>query len=544
MHWNGRDWQQTYFPQELGFYVRAIWGSDSRHVWASLYHPGRLLEWNEGTWIDSGLPSNSLDYWGSVWGTKANDVWTVSQAGVYHWDGDTWTSLTPPSWREVEGAPILWGKTTDDVTVLIDERTLFHWDGSSWESAEPPPAFYLGGTGPGDAWFHSPGESFLWRQREGVWEMYQSPTPYMHAVWSHSDNEAWVLSGGWPVYSFLHFDGTDWSFAGSVSERLDAIGGSSPDDIWAVGEQGAIIRVSNGRYEEQRTGSIVDLNDVFGFSERELWAIGAGGTLLRRSETEWQPIQAPTQQDLTAIGGISPSDLWVVGARGATLHFDGKNWSNVPTGTSRDLSAVWASGPADVWAGTRQVPGAPTVLLHWDGTAWSNWTGRGLSGSVFGFWGAAPNDVWAVGSFCDYFYPFNPWCVKTLSHFDGSDWTVDYVGPGAYSTGALFAAIWGADSQDIWALSGEDTAYHWDGKAWSQAPFPEQPYSCWRLWGRAKNDIYALCSGRVFHWDGILWSTFRTPNQYTLPGMWGVDSKLWVVGGNGTVLMHELPIAE
>jgi hypothetical protein len=534
MHWDGKNWRLALPDFALGHLsVRQIWASDTQHVWAVLDYPSAIIEWRDGIWVNTGLPS-SFVYWDSIWGTGPYDVWAVGNPGVYHWDG-TWTRRTPDAWTT--GGGILWGTATDDVTVWHTETLCFHWNGSSWQTIDPPPARYVGGAGPGEPWFKNILDSYFLRFRKGVWESYLSPVDRAApVVWSFDGTEAWALGGG----GFLHFDGKAWSMAQPLTQPLNAISGSAPDHVWAVGETGSIVRF-NGRFEERRAGSVADLNGIFGFSESEVWAVGNSGTVLHRRPTGWERIQLPTQRNLLAIGGTSANDLWVVGEAGSSLHFDGKSWSNVQTGTMDDMVSVWASGPSDVWAGTPLR--TYHSFLHWDGTAWSDWKGARPPGTVSGFWGFAPDDVWAVGSVCDYIYPFDPLCIKTASHFDGSAWTVHYFEPAVHSTFERLVAIWGSESRDVWALAENNASYHWDGEHWSQVQFPEI-YHCTGLWGRTKNDVFATCGNSIVHWNGDVWSILPTLSGEWLFGLWGVDSTFWVVGRDGIILKHSAAAEE
>jgi hypothetical protein len=353
-------------------------------------------------------------------------------------------------------------------------------------------------------------------------------------VWSYDSTEAWAVSG-----DFLHFDGKAWSIAQPLQQPLGAISGSAPDQVWAVGDKGAIVRF-NGRFEDRRAGSSADLNGIFGLLESAVWAVGDSGTVLRRRPTEWERIPVPTQRNILAMSGTSSNDVWVVGQGGTSLHFDGERWSDVPTGVSGDLSAVWASGPSDVWAAGLYYIGPGTPSLHWDGSTWSNLSGRGgPSGGVGGFWGFAPDDLWAAGRICHYYPDHSIRCFKTVSHLDGIAWTTQTLGTGGFLEG--FNAIWGIEPRDLWAVGSQ--TYHWDGKNWSRVDFPTTE-SCTAVWGRGKNDVFATCGTSVAHWDGERWSVVPTLSGQRLTGLWGSDSRLWVVGGNGTILRHEAPAKE
>ncbi len=538
MHWDGQDWHLASLRANEGdVVVRQIWGSDSQSIWVVLGN--EILQLREGEWVPSGLPTSYFAEWGQMWGAGPSDVWATGNLGVFHWDGAGWSNRTPDSWEYL--AATLWGVATDDVTAADRLSQYFHWDGSSWQQRERPPADYLGGFGPGEPWFYNDLDRILLRFRAGTWESYPGLTQAVGRVWSYDDSQTWALGyDRWDLSSFLHFNGEGWSIADTVPHVLSGIGGSASGQVWAVGDKGAILRLDQGRLEERRAGVVTDLSRIFGFSEDELWTVGFSGTLLRRTASGWERIQVPSNENLNGMGGVSSSDLWIVGERGTSLHFDGDGWANVPTGTIDPLISVWASGPSDVWAGTPQRPFAPTAFLHWDGNTWSNWRGQPSPfGSVQRFWGFAPDDVWTVGSYCDYSHPVDPVCSKTSYHFDGSEWTGRYVGPPVHSINESLVGIWGIDSRDVWALALIGASYHWDGESWSQVEFPGS-LECGSLWGRATNDVFAACGNDTVHWDGVRWSLLPTPSAQQLLDLWGVDSKFWAVGAGGTILRYQV----
>jgi hypothetical protein len=64
----------------------------------------------------------------SVWGSSCNDVYAVGQQGaVYHFDGQSWQSLTPFT---DEYLWAVWGFGTNDVYAAGNGGVLFYFDGS------------------------------------------------------------------------------------------------------------------------------------------------------------------------------------------------------------------------------------------------------------------------------------------------------------------------------------------------------------------------------------------------------------------------------
>ena len=117
-----------------------------------------------------------------------------------------------------------------------------------------------------------------------------------------------------------------------------------------------------------------------------------------------------------AIAGRSERDIWAVGADQGSgplaLHYDGTAWTRVATGSRGTL--WWTQSFAD---GTTMMAGAQsTILVTTDGVTFTRQHTPGLANAtVFGLWGAASNDVYAVGGIAgrDGF----------VWHFDGSAWT-------------------------------------------------------------------------------------------------------------------------
>jgi hypothetical protein len=98
------------------------------------------------------------------------------------------------------------------------------------------------------------------------------------------------------------------------------------------------------------------------------------------------PNPSSTDNELNGVSADSATDAWAVGfyddstgvRRPLIAHWDGAAWSQVTSPTPPrffTLSAVSAVSPTDVWAvGTCTCLGTETeqtLILHWDGTAWS-----------------------------------------------------------------------------------------------------------------------------------------------------------------------------
>jgi hypothetical protein len=229
-------------------------------------------------------------------------------------------------------------------------------------------------------------------------------------------------SGGLVEY----WDGTRWLIAGtpgSSAETLNAVAGTGPDDVWAVGTQN---------------------------SE----ASGQPGTLnmaAHRNGKTWTVVPTPnlgnsvSQTDVpTGVTAISAKDVWASG-----VEFTG---CQAAVGArSGPRLAVGGRSPAMPLAlrlrpgGLRRLPGATgqclvPYVLHWDGTTWSLSTTPdpgGFGTALERISALSASDIWAIGQTQS---PANG-PVRTLTErFNGSSWTTQASpDPGNAGNDELFA---------------------------------------------------------------------------------------------------------
>jgi hypothetical protein len=357
-----------------------------------------------GAWelVDSPNVSNRNNRLNGLAVVTANDIWAVGQHSTsnnsnvqtlaMHWNGSTWEITASPN--PDPGRNLLNGV----VAISIDDvwavgvaggntgpnwySLTLHWDGNAWTNVAAPVV--------------SPGTSEL----RGVSALSSSD---VWAVGAYSSPD----TGWWNRPLILHFDGNSWTSVpapafGSQSE-LNAVTALAPNDVWAVG------RASENNWKT---------------------------LILHWDGASWSRIPSPNLgpygNTLSGVTAASTNDVWAVGTANngnstLTLHWDGSAWSLVssPNGTARQginrnaLQSVTAISEDDVWAvGTQassSVGGAGqpiyfgyALILHWDGSAWSEvpaaaLPGTGEDGSLTGVAAISSDDVWSAG----YFYEPN-----------------------------------------------------------------------------------------------------------------------------------------
>ncbi|HMV65663.1 MAG TPA: hypothetical protein PKA64_02340 [Myxococcota bacterium] len=244
LHWDGSAWQTidtSGHPGDLWW----VWRASADDLWIS-GAGGRVLRYapGTGTFTSDTVVSANYTLFG-VWGASADDVWTVGSnleagvAGVWHWDGAAWTSVTLPAGAEgtraifkvngtaaddvwfcgSSGVTLHWdgaamtyhdtGATSDLLTISARSPTevyasggagnavLVRWDGASWSDESPDfqptvPGVFAGGSVPIAAGY----QGFVYERMNGAWTPISTGATFdFHAGWRDPDGGIWAVGG-------------------------------------------------------------------------------------------------------------------------------------------------------------------------------------------------------------------------------------------------------------------------------------------------------------------------------------------------------------
>jgi hypothetical protein len=272
------------------------------------------------------------------------------------------------------------------------------------------------------------------------------------------------------------------------------------------------------------------LMNAWGPSADEIYAVGGSleaGTIVRYDGERWRELELPVEVPLLNWAwGFGSDDVHVVGNGGTILHWDGSAWSLVESPTDQDLWGVWGAAPDDVWAvgGTPRIPDATRpVVIHFDGAAWTEVDlpelMRDAVDSFFKVWGSGPDDVYVVGD------------KGIVMHWDGAAWEELFVG-----AADDLVSIWGTGPDDIVAVGGRSNGIvaRWDGTEWRSEFLTPLP---------GMNGVWMREPG-VAHIVGLR-GTLATLDAETLEvteqpvdevrdfhAIFGVDGEVVAVGGN------------
>lgn len=270
----------------------------------------------------------------------------------------------------------------------------------------------------------------------------------LHALSGSGPAEVFAIGGG---ARMLKWNGTYWASAATpplpVPGQLTALWLSAPGELWAVGEQGTVMQLSQGSWQCPTQISPADLFGVYASAPGDVWAAGAQGALMHFDGKIWTAVALPggSRADLYAIAGRAANDLWAVGAGGTILHFDGTALSAIAPASSDNLYSVWPVGPQEAWA-----VGEHGAIVHVRGMSSALLSSMTMTpGKLRGIWGASANSLWAVGE------------QGTLLFISGTD--ARQVESG---TNQDLTAIWGSGISDVWAVGGSGLLMHFDGAYW------------------------------------------------------------------------------
>lgn len=234
---------------------------------------------------------------------------TVNTAGCVF---PGWTAMTSNTVANLRG---VWVVDIDEAYAVGSARTVLRYDGLEWHVST------LDGTSIGD-------------------------NADLNAVWGDRANLFVTSSDGKIVRGSFSEGAFSWRDEASVSLPLFGIGGSSPDDVVAVGLD----------------------EDMF----------GAKGTILEFDGIAWSAATLPTRLgSLEGVWVVDPQTAWVVGSQGVILQRtnDG-SWmvSRQPGATESSLFSVWADAD-DAWAVGAPAPAGldppHPLVLHFASNAWS-----------------------------------------------------------------------------------------------------------------------------------------------------------------------------
>ena len=254
------------------------------------------------------------------------------------------------------------------------------------------------------------------------------------------------------------------------------------------------------------------LHDVWAASATDVFAVGDNGTIMRRQNNEWVMMNSGTTQSLRGVRGTSASNVWAVGLGGTVLHYNGAAWSTVSV-TAANIDAVWLADANNIF-----LCGGNTVWRSSNGGA--SFTASALGGTLFSISGVSANEVYVTGE--------NAYVRK----WSGSSWST--INPGA-GTSTYFSVL-AMGAGDVWVSDftpSKETMHltkgKWAAKATSYSIFQGMHKS-------SSTEVWGAGGTKVGRFNGSSWTTSAPfGSGASLWSVTGAPGHVWTVGSNGLV---------
>ena len=269
-----------------------------------------------------------------------------------------------------------------------------------------------------------------------------------------------------------------------------------------------------------------------------VWVAGGdqlSGPLVARLRTDnsWELHDPGTGAQAWWVHGLDGGPIWVVGEAGSIARYDGQVWTDEsPDLPGATLYGVWGAAADDVWAvGGPSLTAADgvvlesDVMLHFDGLSWErvDLEGARPGGSLFKVWGSSASDVYAVGS------------GGMILRFDGEGWATETV---LEPTSASLFTVAGRGPEDVWAVGGGGKAVllHREAAGWVDVALPDlSPQIMQGLWTAPSRPLYVSgaygFAARLDASGG--WTVLDAPTGNPLHAVRGDSTgALWAAGGN------------
>ena len=118
-------------------------------------------------------------------------------------------------------------------------------------------------------------------------------------------------------------------------------------------------------------------------------------------------------------------------------------------------------------------------------------------------------------------------CDSVILNYDGKRW--DHI---CRVSNIWLNAIYGFDSNDIFAVGEYGVILHYDGKSWTNQE-SHVTHRLNRIWGSSHNNIYVSGDyGTVLHYNGTEWEKCGVDANGWLSGIWGFNEKYLFIVSN------------
>ena len=235
-----------------------------------------------------------------------------------------------------------------DVFLAGCYRCLFRWDGTSFSSQNQPDGanrYSVDGITGGSV--YSAGQQgyqsgSLLKFDGSTWTNVFTAPVELFASWVAADGSVFVVGDG-SLYADAGagFQGIPTGLSSAFNtDRLQAVTGFGPDDLFMGGYGGKILRYDGNSVNLMETGTTSSIWAMDGSSNANLFAVGENGTVLHFDGTEWSVLPPPSTGRVLGVKSLGNNSVLVSGDNGLLALWDGTSWNYVDFGTVNTLYEI------------------------------------------------------------------------------------------------------------------------------------------------------------------------------------------------------------
>ncbi|MCL6584336.1 MAG: hypothetical protein K6U11_11950 [bacterium] len=420
-----------------------IWAAEGGDIWAV---GERIFCCRNGLWQDvtpSDLPEGFC--LNKIAGRSANDIIAVGVADlageeglILRYDGQAWTRV-----KEVNTCGYLRSVRVDPnngQVMVVGGNFLYDYpsrgivliyDGASWSSqsakgyegtcfqiwANSSQAAWVVGGHPNPA-TEEEARVFIARYDGQVWSPIDLPEyGILSDIWGSLSGELFAVGGDWweddsgqlvIEAQILHSsDGIHWSRmpdAQNIKDFLEGVWGSSPSNVYAVGE--GVYHYNGSRWSKMTTPSAGRLRGIWGSDSRTIFTVGdwseSGGgraTILRYDGQSWRAMSHNIQDNLLKVWCSSASNVFAI-SESQIYHYDGSGWSAMSCPQTAGYYDLWGVSANEVFVtydrAVEQENGPihyQCGLLFYDGQSWIDLGSVPAYGPLWGIGGTSARNL-------------------------------------------------------------------------------------------------------------------------------------------------------
>lgn len=184
--------------------------------------------------------------------------------------------------------------------------------------------------------------------------------PLLNWVYALAPDDVYVVGNAGTV---LHFDGATWRLEPTPTDQdLWGVWGDSNQDLWAVGGQGrmegqatALRKQAGGAWQAVELPTlerpaVYAFFKVWGSAHDDVYIVGQRGAVLHFDGTALTELAVGTAEDLISLWGTGPDRIAIVGGRnnGVVVTFDGQQWRSQSLAPLPGLNGVWMRDPQTI----------------------------------------------------------------------------------------------------------------------------------------------------------------------------------------------------